>query len=1132
MNLSAPFIERPVATTLLTAGIAIAGALGFMQLPVAPLPQVDFPTIAVQAQLPGASPDTVATSVAEPLERRLGQIADVTEMSSTSGVGQTRITLQFSLDRDIDGAARDVQAAINAARADLPTSLKQNPTYRKINPADAPILILALTSKTLTRGQLYDAASNVLQQRLSQLSGIGQVLIGGSALPGVRVELNPTALFKYGVGLEDVRAALASANADTPKGAIEDGDNHYQIYTNDQASHAADYEPLIIGYRNGNAIHLSDLADIEDSVEDLRNEGLANGQPSVLVILFRQPGANIIEAVDRVKAELPHLRAAMPSDIKILWASDRSLTIRASLHDTERTLAIAVGLVTLIVFLFLANVRAAIIPAVAVPVSIIGTFGAMYLMGYSLDNLSLMALTIATGFVVDDTIVVLENITRHVEAGVPRFRAALLGAREVGFTVLSISVSLIAVFTPILLMGGLLGRLFREFAVTLSMAILVSLLIALTTTPMLCSLLLRVRPQQDRRRRRNPISILLRGYERSLSWALRNRAFIMMMLFSAMALTVLLFIIIPKGFFPQQDTGRLIGSIQADQSISFQAMQKKMAQLMAIVQADPAIQSVVGFTGAGSGGGGQSSVNTGSVYVALKPLSQRDVSADQVIARLRHELAAIPGAKLYLQSVQDIRVGGRQSNAQYQYTLQGDDTQELYTWSTKLLDALQHSKVLADVNSDQQQKGLESDVIIDRVTASRFGLTPEQIDNTLYDAFGQREVSVIYSAINQYHVVMEVAPRYWQSPATLKDIYVSTAGGPPSGTQTSNLPAGTVAATAPQINSTPPAVSVLATTAPQDSTPPTVSVLSTPISSTSTSAAANALNSARNAQTNALAAAGSSSASAGAPVSTSIETMVPLAAFTHFAPGYTPLAVNHQGLFVATTISFNLVPGASLSDATADINRTVASLNMPSDIHGSLQGTAQMFESSLSNEPLLIAAALAAVYIVLGVLYESYIHPITILSTLPSAGVGALLALMAFHTEFSVIALIGVILLIGIVKKNAIMMIDFAIEARRIQGMNAYDAIFQACLLRFRPIMMTTAAAILGAVPLALSFGEGGEIRRPLGISIVGGLILSQMLTLYTTPVLYLILDGFQEWVRGQRPIANPPPYAAPDLAE
>jgi len=1098
MNLSAPFIERPVATTLLTIGIIIAGVLAFIKLPVSPLPQVDIPSISVQASLPGASPDTVATSVASPLERRLGQIADVTEMTSTSSLGQARINLQFGLNRDINGAARDVQAAINAARADLPASLKTNPTYRKINPADAPILILALTSKTLTRAQVYDVASNVLQQRLSQIDGIGQVMIGGAALPAVRIELNPAALNKYGIGLEDVRAALASANANSPKGAIENGGIHYQIYTNDQASHAADYQSLIIGYRNGNAVHLSDVGDVLDSVEDLRNEGLSNGEPAVLVILTQQPGANIIDTIDRIKAELPHLEAAMPSSIQVTQAVDRSLTIRASLSDTERTLVIAVLLVIFIVFLFLGNARAAIIPAVAVPVSLIGTFGAMYLLGYSLDNFSLMALTISTGFVVDDAIVVLENISRYIEAGIPRVEAALRGAGEVGFTVLSISMSLIAVFSPILLMGGLVGRLFREFAVTLSVAILVSLIISLTTTPMLCSLLLKPK-DRNRPPRRNPFSFVLRGYEKSLGWALGHRALIMAILAGAIASTVYLFIIIPKGFFPQQDTGRLIGTIQADQSISFQSMRTKMAQLISIVQEDREVQNVVGFTGSGSGGG-RGGVNSASIFVSLKPLSQRKSSADEIIGRLRHKLTAIPGAKLYLQASQDLGAGARQSNAQYQYTLQADSTEEIYTWSPKLLEALQKSKILTDVSSDQQQKGLESEVVIDRDTASRFGITPAQIDNTLYDAFGQRQVSTIYSAVNQYHVIMEVAPRYWQSPDTLKDIYVSTAGGNPSGTQTSGAPAGTVAAKQ--------------TTA------------GTTASSSANSSAA--LNSARNAATNALANTGHGSASSGAAVSTSKETMVPLSAISHFAPGNTPLSVNHQGLFVATTISFNLAPGKSLSDATDEIERTVREIRMPASIHGSPAGTAQMFQSSLSNEPLLIAAALAAVYIVLGVLYESYIHPITILSTLPSAGVGALLALLAFKTDFSIIALIGVILLIGIVKKNAIMMIDFAVEARHSQNVSAHDAIFQACILRFRPIMMTTAAAIFGAIPLALSFGEGGEIRRPLGISIVGGLVLSQLLTLYTTPVLYLLLDNLQEWATRKRKTWPRAPRTAP----
>jgi multidrug efflux pump len=1101
MNISAPFIGRPVATTLLTLGIALSGALAFSKLPVSPLPQVDYPTISVSASLPGASPETVATSVAEPLERHLGQIADVTEMTSQSGIGSARITLQFDLSRDIDGAARDVQAAIVAARQDLPASLKSNPTYRKVNPADAPILILAMTSKTLTQGQMYDAASNVFQQRLSQITGVGQITIGGSALPAVRVELNPQALFKYGIGLEDVRAALAAANANSPKGLIEDGDRRYQIYTNDQSTKAADYQPLVIAYRNGAAVRLSDVAAVNDSVEDLRNLGLANGQPSVLVILFRQPGANIIETIDEVKAELPHLQAAMPADVNVTIAIDRSTTIRQSLHDTEMTLVIAITLVIIVVFLFLRNIRATLIPGVAVPISILGTFGGMYLLGYSLDILSLMALTIATGFVVDDAIVVLENISRHLEAGMPRVQAALLGAREVGFTVLSISLSLIAVFVPILLMGGILGRLFREFTITLSLAILISLAISLTTTPMMCALLLRPRMTQQAPRRRTIFERALGAYERSLGWALRHSALVMLIFFSVFGLNILLFIIVPKGFFPQEDTGRLVGSLQADQSTSFQAMTQKLRQMMAIVQADPAVQTVVGYTGTGGGGFGQ--INTGSVFVSLKPISQRP-SIDQVIARLRPKLAEVPGGRLFLVAVQDIRAGGRQSNSQYQYTLQGDDANELYAWAPKLVQALEHSSVLADVSSDQQQKGLESDLVYDRDTASRLGITPAQIDNTLYDAFGQRQVSVIYSAINQYHVVMEIQRRYTQFPASLSDIYIATSGGGASGTATSNAPAGTV-------------------TAPTDANS------SESASSASSTAAATANNnSARNAAINSLATAGKSNTSSGAAVSTSQETMIPLAAIAHYKAGNTPLAVNHQGLFVATTISFNLQPGATLGEAAAEIDAAVNEIHMPASIHGSLAGTAQIFQQSLNNEPILIAAAIAAVYILLGVLYESYIHPITILSTLPSAGVGALLALMLFHTEFDIIGMIGVILLIGIVKKNAIMMIDFALDAKRSHNLNSYNAIFQASVLRFRPIMMTTSAAILGAVPLAVSFGNGGEIRRPLGISIMGGLMISQLLTLYTTPVLYLYLDRFGLWVLRTRQRLAPRFFSAP----
>jgi multidrug efflux pump len=1095
MNISAPFIARPVATTLLTIGIALAGIFAFFKLPVSPLPQVDFPTISVQAQLPGASPDTVATSVASPLERHLGQIADVTEMTSTSSVGQARIVLQFGLNRDINGAARDVQAAINAARADLPTSLRSNPTYRKVNPAEAPVLILALTSDTLTRGQMYDAATNVLSQKLSQIDGIGQVIIGGAALPAVRVELNPTALFKYGIGLEDVRAALASANANSPKGSIESDSLHYQLYTNDQASHADDYKPLVIAYRNGAGVRLSDVADVQDSVENLRNLGLSQGKPAVLVILFRQPGANIISTVDSVKAAIPQLMAAMPADMNLLIANDRTTTIRASLRDTERTLLIAVALVTLVVFLFLRSVRATLIPAIAVPVSIIGTFGTMYLLGYSLDNLSLMALTVATGFVVDDAIVVLENISRHLEDGMPRVEAALRGAREVGFTVISISISLIAVFLPILLMGGIVGRLFREFAVTLSMAIMVSLAISLTTTPMMCALFLKP-ANRTLPKKRTLFDRAQAVYGRTLAWSLRHPLLVVSVLLITVGMNIALYVIVPKGFFPQQDTGRMIGSLQADQSISFQAMQGKLTQLSRIVQQDPAVQSVVGFTGQG-GGGGAGQTNTGSVYVALKPLAQRD-GIDVIMTRLRRKLSVVPGARLILIPLQDISTGGRQSSAAYQYTLQADSAAELYEWSPKLVAALEHDPVLRDVISDQQQKGLETDLTIDRATAARLGINASQIDNTLYDAFGQRQVSTIYSAQNQYHVVMEVAPRYWQSPQTLRDVYVSTSGGSASGTQTSNAVIGTVGTSA---------------------------------SVTATTAATIAASSARNAATNALANVGKGTASSGAAVSTSKETMVPLAAFTSFGPGNTALAVNHQGPFVASTISFNLAPGKSLGDATIAVGQAMRAIGMPASIHGSFQGTARTFQESLSTMPILLVSALAAIYIVLGILYESYVHPITIISTLPSAGIGAILALMLFNTEFSLIAAIGVILLIGIVKKNAILMIDFALEAERKDGLEPREAIFEACLMRFRPIMMTTSAAMLGALPLALSFGDGGELRRPLGLSIVGGLMVSQVLTLYTTPVVYLYLDRFRLFAKRQWHRAFPG-LAAPEAAE
>jgi multidrug efflux pump len=1097
LNPSEPFIRRPVATTLLTLGVALAGVIAYTLLPVAPLPQVDLPTISVSASMAGASPDVMAATVATPLERHLGQIADVTEMTSSSSTGATHITLQFGLDRDIDGAARDVEAAINAARADLPTALRSNPTYKKVNPADAPVLILALTSHTLTPGQLYDAASTILTQKLSQVRGVGQVNIGGSSLPAVRVELNPTTLFKYGIGLEDVRAALAAANANTPKGSIDIGADRYQIYTNDQATLAAQYRNLVIAYRNGAAVRLADVAEVLDSVENVRNLGLANGNPAVLVILYKSPDANIIATVDAVKQLLPALQASIPTDIDIKVAMDRTTTIRSSLRAVESTLAMAVALVILVVFLFLRDWRATLVPAVAVPISLLGTLGAMYLLHYSLDNISLMSLIIATGFVVDDAIVVLENITRHVEAGVPRLEAAIQGAREVGFTVLSMSLSLVAVFIPILMMGGIVGRLFREFSITLSVAVLLSLLVSLTTTPMMCSRLIR-RSEPHRQGRifrasERAFEAVLDAYRRSLHWALDNRSLVMLMLAATVVLNVYLYVKIPKGFFPQQDTGRLIGGIQADQAISFQSMSRKLRQFVAIVQADPSVESVVGFTGGGSQGGGQT--NSGFMFASLKPRAQRNVSADQVIARLRPKLNQVAGARLFLQAAQDIRTGGRQSLSQYQYTLQADSIADLYHWAPLLTDALQREPALTDVNSDQQQKGQEIELVIDRDTAARLKLNPAAIDNTLYDAFGQRSASTIYKALNQYHVVMEVAPEYWQSPDTLKNLWVSTAGGTVSGSQSTNAVAGTVISQATAANST---------------------------------AAAIAADTARNQATNSLANTGHGAVSTGAAVSTASEAMVPLAAFSHYAPGNTPLAVNHQGAFVATTLSFNVTPNHSLSDAQAAIAQAVSEIHMPSTVHGSFQGTGRTYEESLSNEPILILTALAAVYIVLGVLYESYIHPITILSTLPSAGAGAVLALRLFNTEFSIMALIGVILLIGIVKKNAIMMIDFALDAQR-QGHAPAEAIYTAALLRFRPIMMTTMAAMLGALPLAFGSSEGAETRQPLGISIVGGLIVSQVLTLYTTPVMYLYLDRFGAWSRGLWARMHPDsPPAAP----
>ncbi|MBV8107565.1 MAG: efflux RND transporter permease subunit [Hyphomicrobiales bacterium] len=1070
-------MRRPVATTLLTIGVVFGGLLGYSQLPVSPLPQVDFPIVSVQANMPGASPDTMATAVASPLERHLGQIADVNEMTSQSTQGSTRITLQFGLDRNIDGAARDVQAAIVAARVDLPTSLRQNPTYHKVNPADAPIMVIAMTSSTHTAGQLYDIASNILQQRLSQLPGIGEVDVSGSALPAVRVEINPTAIFHYGIGLEDIRAALASANANSPKGAIEDDNGHYQIYANDQASKAAQYRDLVIAYRNGAAVVLSDVAEVVDSVEDLRNAGLVNGKPGVAVVLSRQPGANIITAVDNVRAELPRLIAALPGDVNLTIAVDRSKTIRQSLADTEKTLIIAVVLVILVVFAFLRSVRAAAIPSVAVPTSIIGSFGVMYLLGFSLDNLSLMALTISTGFVVDDAIVVLENISRYLEQGMPRVEAAIKGANEVGFTVLSISLSLIAVFAPLVFFGGIVGRLFNEFALTLSVAVMISLVVSLTTTPMMCALIL-PRERVTRHGRlygatERVFDAVLNFYRTTLRIALRHPGALFLSLLATIGLNYYMFRYqMTYGLFPVQDTGLIVGSIQADQSISFQSMQKKLLQLQTIVQDDPAVASVVGFTG-----GRQT--NSGFVYLSLKPFSERRVTADDVVTRLRGMLAEVAGARLFMVAVSDLRTGGRQSNATYQYTLLSDNTSELYTWALKLISALMNSDIIKDVNSDQQQGGLETDVTIDRDTAMRLGLTLNAIDNTLYDAFGQREVSTIYSAQNQYHVVMEVAPRYWQDPRTLDEIYVSTSGANPTGTQQAGIPAGDFAS-------------------------------STGAASTAATIAAD---SARNLATNALAASGHSSASAGAAVSTSLERMVPLSAFARFAPGHTPLSVNHQGPFAASTISFNLASGHALSEAKTEIENAIQRIGMPSTVRGAFAGTAATYQQSQSNMPLLFGAALMTIYIVLGILYESLIHPITILSTLFSASVGAALALWLFDTQFTIIAAIGVLLLIGIVKKNAIMMVDFALEAERQQGLGTRDAIERACLLRFRPIMMTTCAALFGALPLAFGTGEGSELRHPLGITIVGGLIVSQVLTLYTTPVVFIYLDSFGKWL-------------------
>ena len=1076
MNLSRPFIERPVATTLLTLGVVLAGVAAFVHLPVAPLPQVDFPTISVNAGLPGASPETMAATVAAPLERSLGRIAAVTEMTSSSSLGSTHITLQFDLSRDIDGAARDVQAALNAARALLPTGLPSNPTYRKVNPADAPIMILGLTSKALTRGQMYDAASTILAQKLLQVNGIGDVTVGGSSLPAVRVELNLPSMNGYGINPEGVRAAIAATNANRPKGALESGAQRWQILANDQSMDAKDYLPLIVGYHNGAAVRLGDIAQVSDSVQDLRNDGLANGDPAVMLILFRQPGANIIDTVDRVRALLPHLRATIPASISLNVYMDRTPTIRASLHDVERALAISVALVVLSVFMFLRSARAAMVPLVAVPVSLIGTFGVMYLAGFTLDNLSLMALTIATGFVVDDAVVVLENVSRHMEAGVPRLQAALQGAREVGFTVLSMSLSLIAVFIPILLMGGVVGRLFREFAITLSAAILVSLLVSLTTTPMMCA---RLTEEHDAARKRGRLyqfserafNALQDGYRRSLDWALANGPTVMLILAMTVALNIYLYIRVPKGFFPQQDTGLMGGQIQADQAISFQAMREKLRYFVDVVLHDPAVSTVVGFTGGGKRNGA-------NMFISLKPRAQRQMTADAVIARLRGKLGHEPGANLYLQPWQDIRVGGRSSGAQYQYTLQADTITDLRAWEPRVRLMMSALPELADVNTDAQDKGLQTSLVIDHDAVARLGLNQAEIDGTLNDLFGQRQVSTIYHPLNQYHVVMEAAPEYWQSPDTLRTVYVTSTAA------TSTAATGTAATGTAATGTAGSGAAKAATTGP------------------ATSSAAGTGTSGQR---------------------------VPLSDFSHYEATSTPLAVNHQGLSAASTVSFNLPPGVSLSQATQAIKDGFARLGAPITVRGSFQGTAKAFQDALGNQPLLILSALVAVYLVLGILYESLVHPLTILSTLPSAGVGALLALLATGQDFTIIALIGVILLIGIVKKNAIMMIDFALQIERERQCSAREAIYQACLLRLRPILMTTMAAMFGALPLAIGNGDGAELRRPLGIAVVGGLFLSQLLTLYTTPVMYLYLDRFRLWAKARlqrfsNPLESAPP--------
>jgi multidrug efflux pump len=1084
MNLSEPFVRRPVATVLLTIGIALAGIGAFFMLAVAPLPQVDYPVITVSASLPGASPNTMATSVATPLERRLGVIAGVNEMTSSSGNGSTRISLQFELNRKIDSAAREVQAAINAARADLPSTLRSNPTYRKANPSASPVIILALTSPTRSPGQVYDAVSNIVQQKIAQVPGVGDVELGGGSLPAVRVELLPFALSRYGVSSEDVRAALQASNANRPKGTIEGGDRQLQIYTGSGPSDTArptakDYQGLVVAWRDGAAIRLSDIAQVTDGVENVNTLGLFNGQPAVIVLVTLQPGANAIETVDSVRALLPELQAQLPRDINLQVATDRTHSIRASLHEVEITLLIAIVLVVLVVSAFLRSVRATIIPAVATVVSLLGTFAVMWLMGFSLNNLSLMALTVATGFVVDDAIVVLENTSRHIEAGMDRFKAALLGAREVGFTVLSISLSLVAVFIPLLFMGGQVGRLFREFAVTLSAAVMISLVISLTTTPMMCAWLLRPDAHQRKPGRlsrwfERSFAWMHRGYEHSLDWALSAQWLVLLVLALIIGLNAYLFMMIPKGFFPQQDTGQIQGGLRADQSISFQAMQDKLRALVNIIRADPAVDTVVGFTGGGRAGGG-------FLFVNLKRGAERTDKGQAVIARLRPQLATVTGVSLFLNPVQDLRMGGRQSNSTYQYTLKSDNIADLRSWATRLAEAMKSQPALTDVDTDQQENGVEVYVEVDKDSAARLGINSRDVDNALYNGFGQRQVATIYDEVNQYRVIMGVAPQYTRSPEALKDIYVPARAA--TGTITTPITTGTASTTAGAAAS------------------------SAPINP------------------------GLRDQSTGSAVSGSARTMVPLSAIARFTERPTASSVSHQDAELATTISYNLAEGSTLADGQAAVRQAEAEIGMPINVRGSFQGTARAAQQSQSEQPLLILAAIVVIYILLGILYESLVHPITVLSTLPSAGVGAALALLIFKMEMSIIALIGLFLLIGIVKKNAILIIDFALDAERSRGLSPYEAVREACLLRFRPILMTTLAAGLGALPLAIGFGEGAELRRPLGVAIIGGLVASQIITLLTTPVVYLLLDKLRRRSPLERQLGRHPDHAPQPVA-